>query len=91
MYSFSPMSHNIGTVGLAVALACGGEFVVHTPFDATRMFDRVVETGATFLFGVPTHAIDLLSEVRRRGMARWAASRPSSSAAPRCRPPRCAA
>jgi acyl-CoA synthetase len=33
------------------------------------MFDRVVETGATFLFGVPTHAIDLLSEVRRRGMA----------------------
>ena len=69
VYSFSPMSHNIGTVGLAVALACGGEFVVHTPFDATRMFDRVVETGATFLFGVPTHAIDLLSEVRRRGMA----------------------
>ncbi len=69
VYSFSPMSHNIGTVGLAVALACGGEFVVHTPFDATRMFDRVVETGATFLFGVPTHAIDLLSEVKRRGMA----------------------
>jgi acyl-CoA synthetase len=69
VYSFSPMSHNIGTVGLGVALVCGGEFVVHTPFDATRMFDRVVETGATFLFGVPTHAIDLLAEVRRRGMA----------------------
>jgi len=68
VYSFSPMSHNIGTVGLAVALVCGGEFVTHTPLDAPRMLDRVVETGATYLLGVPTHAIDLLSEMRRRGL-----------------------
>jgi acyl-CoA synthetase len=68
VYSFSPMSHNIGIVGLAVALTAGAEFVVHTPFDATRMFDRVVETEATFLLGVPTHGLDLLSEVRRRRM-----------------------
>ena len=68
VYSFSPMSHNIGTVGLAVAIVCGGEFVVHTPLDALRTFDRIIETGATYLLGVPTHAIDLLSEVRRRGM-----------------------
>ena len=68
VYSFSPMSHNIGIVGLAIAITSGGEFVVHTPLDAVRMFDRVVETGATFLLGVPTHAIDLLSEVRKRGM-----------------------
>ena len=67
VYSFSPMSHNIGTVGLAVAIVCGGEFVVHTPLDASRMLDRVVETGATYLLGVPTHAIDLLAELRRRG------------------------
>ena len=69
VYSFSPMSHNIGTVGLAVAIVCGGEFVMHTPLDASRMLDRVVETGATYLLGVPTHAIDLLSELRRRGMS----------------------
>ena len=69
VYSFSPLSHNIGIVGLAVAIAAGGEFVVHTPLDAARMFDRVVETGATFLLGVPTHALDLLAEVRRRGMS----------------------
>ncbi|MCC6777706.1 MAG: acyl--CoA ligase [Hyphomicrobiales bacterium] len=69
VYSFSPLSHNIGIVGLAVAIVCGGEFVAHTPHDAPRMFDRVVETGATYLLGVPTHAIDLLSEVKRRGMA----------------------
>lgn len=68
VYSFSPLSHNIGIVGFAVAIACGGEFVVHTPLDAARMFDRVVETGATFPLGVPTHALDLLDEVLRRGM-----------------------
>ena len=68
VYSFSPLSHNIGIVGLAVGIAAGGEFVVHTPLDAPRMFDRVVETNATFLLGVPTHALDLLAEVRRRSM-----------------------
>jgi acyl-CoA synthetase len=68
VYSFSPISHNIGIVGLAVAITAGGEFVVHTPFDATRMFDRAVETGATFLLGVPTHGLDLLAETRKRGM-----------------------
>jgi acyl-CoA synthetase len=69
VYSFSPMSHNIGIVGLAVAFVCGGEFVVHTPLDAPRMLDRIIETNATYLLGVPTHAIDLLSELRRRGMS----------------------
>jgi acyl-CoA synthetase len=68
VYSFSPISHNIGIVGLAVAMTAGGEFVVHTPFDAMRMFDRAVETGATFLLGVPTHGLDLLAETRKRGM-----------------------
>ncbi len=68
VYPFSPLSHNIGIVGLAVGLVAGGEVVVHTPLDAARVFDRVVETNATFLLGVPTHALDLLAEVRRRNM-----------------------
>jgi len=68
VYSFSPLSHNIGIVGLAVGLVAGGEVVIHTPLDASRVFDRVVETEATFLLGVPTHALDLLAEVRRRNM-----------------------
>jgi acyl-CoA synthetase len=68
VYSFSPLSHNIGIVGLAVGLVAGGEVVVHTPLDASRVFERVVETKATFLLGVPTHALDLLAEVRRRKM-----------------------
>ena len=69
-YTMSPMSHNIGTVGLCVTLVAGGEFVVHTPHDAKRMLDRILDVGATFLLGVPTHAIDLLSAARQRGLQR---------------------
>jgi acyl-CoA synthetase len=68
VYSLSPLSHNIGIVGMAVAIVCRGELVLHTPLDAPRMLDRIIETGATYVLGVPTHAIDLLSELRGRGM-----------------------
>jgi len=68
-YTLSPMSHNIGTVGLVTTLVAGGEFVVHTPMDAKRTLDRVIETGASFMLGVPTHAIDLLRAAKARGLA----------------------
>ncbi len=66
VYSASPLSHNLGLGALITALAGGGELVVHDlPRDGS-MLDRLNETGAEFLFGVPTHAIDLLSEMRAR-------------------------
>ena len=68
VYSFSPLSHNIGIVGLAVGLVAGGEVVIHTALDAPRAFERIVETNATFLLGVPTHALDLVAEVRKRNV-----------------------
>ena len=68
VYAISPMSHNMGVVGLVTTLACGGTFVLHTPLDAKRTLDRVIETRANYLIGVPTHAIDLLAEVQRRDM-----------------------
>ena len=70
VYSFSPLSHNIGIVALAAGLTAGGEVVLHTPLDFGRTFDRVVETNATFLLGVPTHALDLVAEVRKRKVDR---------------------
>jgi acyl-CoA synthetase len=36
---------------------------VHGPLDAARGLDRIVETGARYLVGVPTHAIDLLAQL----------------------------
>jgi acyl-CoA synthetase len=68
LYTVSPMSHNIGTVGLANMLTVGGELVVHTPFDAKRVLDRIIETGATSAVGVPTHGIDVLTAARQRGL-----------------------
>lgn len=73
VYTISPMSHNMGIVGFVTTLCCGGTFVVHTPLDAKRTLDRIIETGANYLIGVPTHAVDLLAEVRDRSLARLGA------------------
>ena len=59
IYTFSPLSHNLGFGAMIAALAVGGELVVHDLPRGDSLLDRLVETGATFLFGVPTHAIDL--------------------------------
>jgi acyl-CoA synthetase len=67
LYSASPLSHNLGLGALVTSLVGGGELVVHDLPRGGSMLDRLRETGAEFLFGVPTHAIDLLSEMRARG------------------------
>lgn len=66
VYSLSPLSHNLGLGGMVMALAMGAELVVHDLPRGRSLVDRLVETGATFLLGVPTHAIDLLGELRAR-------------------------
>jgi acyl-CoA synthetase (AMP-forming)/AMP-acid ligase II len=75
LYTLSPLSHNLGLGALITALAGGGELVVHDLPRGHSLLDRLEETGAKFLFGVPTHAIDLLSEMRGRGVHRLAAVR----------------
>jgi acyl-CoA synthetase len=75
LYTLSPLSHNLGLGALITALAGGGELVVHDLPRCHSLLDRLQETGANFLFGVPTHAIDLLSEMRSRGVNRLTAVR----------------
>lgn len=70
VYSLSPLSHNLGIGALVTAMAVGGELVVHDLPKGRSLLDRLVETGATYLVGVPTHAIDLLAELRARGACR---------------------
>jgi acyl-CoA synthetase len=67
IYSLSPFGHNLGFGTLITSLVCGGEFVIHDLPRGRSVIDRLVATGATYLVGVPTHAIDLLDELRRRG------------------------
>jgi acyl-CoA synthetase len=86
VYSLSPLSHNLGFGAMVMALAAGGELVIHDLPRGASLIDRVIETGASFLVGVPTHAIDLLRELRERklkGIGRLKGFRISGAAAPR--------
>jgi acyl-CoA synthetase len=67
IYSLSPLSHNLGIGALVTAMAVGGELVVHDLSKGRSLLDRLRETSATYLVGVPTHAVDLLAELRARG------------------------
>jgi acyl-CoA synthetase len=67
LYTLSPLSHNLGLGALITALVGGGQLVAHDLPRGASLLDRLEETSAEFLFGVPTHAIDLLSEMRGRG------------------------
>ena len=69
-YTLSPLSHNLGLGALISSIVVGGELVVHDIPRGASLLDRLVETGATSLFGVPAHAIDLLTELRARGAER---------------------
>lgn len=86
VYSLSPLSHNLGFGGMIMALLVGGRLVIHDLPRGRSLVDRLVETGATFLLGVPTHAIDLLAEIKSRKMSsvgRLKGFRISGASAPR--------
>jgi acyl-CoA synthetase len=68
LLSLSPLSHHIGTVAIEQCLVSGCELVLHDPAAGLSRLDWIVESGATYVMGVPTHAIDLLDDMDRRGM-----------------------
>jgi acyl-CoA synthetase len=68
LYSHSPLSHHIGTVAIEQSLAAGFEVVVNDLPPGRKPLDWIIETGATYVMGVPTHAIDILADMKRRGM-----------------------
>ncbi len=85
LYTMSPLSHNLGLGAMISAFATGAEVVVHDAPRGASLVDRLVDTHATFLFGVPTHAIDVLNELRTRGLkklGRLEGFRVSGAAAP---------
>ena len=69
IYTLSPLSHNLGFGAMILATSHGGELVLHDLARGTSLVDRLIEVGATFLFGVPTHAIDLIAELKARRFA----------------------
>jgi acyl-CoA synthetase len=73
LLSLSPMSHHIGTVAVEQMLAAGFELVVNDPPAGLAPLDWALETGATYIMGVPTHAIDILAEAKRRNLTKLGA------------------
>ena len=69
LYSHSPLSHHIGTVALEQSLVAGCEVVVNDLTHGMKPLDWILETGATYVMGVPTHAIDILADMKRRGLS----------------------
>jgi acyl-CoA synthetase len=68
LYSHSPLSHHIATVAIEQVLAAGCELVVNDPPAGKRPLDWILETGSTYVMGVPTHAIDILADMKTRGL-----------------------
>ena len=70
--SLSPMSHHIGVVAVAQALVAGCELVVNDPLASAggSSLDWIIASGATYCMGVPTHAIDVLAELKATGKSK---------------------
>jgi acyl-CoA synthetase len=73
LLSLSPLSHHIAAVAIAQALAAGMELVVNSPPPGMTPLDWIVHTGASYVMGVPTHAMDILAEMRRRNLEKLGA------------------
>jgi acyl-CoA synthetase len=65
--TLSPMSHHIGVVALEQSLVAGCELVLTDRRAGIAPIDWIEQTGATYVMGVPTHAIDLLRAMDVRG------------------------
>jgi len=73
LLSLSPLTHHIAWVGLSQALAAGAELALNDPPNGATALDWILETGATYVMGVPTHAMDIQAEQRARGLERLGA------------------
>lgn len=70
LLSLSPLSHHIAWVAVAQWLLSGCRFVTDDPPAGMSRLDWIVSSRATYVMGVPTHAMDILAEQRARGMER---------------------
>ncbi len=68
LLSMSPISHHIGTVALEQMLVAGFELVVNDLSAGLKPIDWILQAGATYVMGVPTHAMDILAQMKQRQM-----------------------
>ncbi len=68
LLTLSPLSHHIGTVAIEQWLAAGLQLVIHNFAAGKPALDWIVESQATYVMGVPTHAMDILDDFKRRNL-----------------------
>lgn len=71
--TLSPLSHHIAWVAVAQWLLAGCRLVTDDPPQGMGRLEWIVRTKATYLLGVPTHAIDVLSALKASGQDRLGA------------------
>ncbi|SFI90483.1 class I adenylate-forming enzyme family protein [Albimonas pacifica] len=69
IYTLSPLSHNLGFGAMVLGILTGAELAIHDLPKGASLLARLRELGATFVFGVPAHAMDLLAEIEAAGDA----------------------
>ncbi|MFE3837199.1 class I adenylate-forming enzyme family protein [Pseudogemmobacter sonorensis] len=67
IYPVSPLSHHIAWVAFGQWLLTGCRYVLNNPPPGMSTLDWIIASGATYVLGVPTHALDLIAEEARRG------------------------
>jgi len=70
LLTLSPLSHHIAWVAVAEWLVSGCQLVTDDPPQGLSRLDWIIETGATYVMGVPTHAMDILAEQKSRNLER---------------------
>ncbi|TPE53254.1 class I adenylate-forming enzyme family protein [Amaricoccus solimangrovi] len=68
--TLSPLSHHIAWVAVGQWLVCGGRLITNDPPAGVTPMGWMVETGATYVLGVPLHAMDILAEQKKTGLER---------------------
>jgi acyl-CoA synthetase len=67
--TLSPLSHHIAWVAVAQWLLLGCRLVTDDAPAGLSRLDWLLRKQATYVMGVPTHAMDILAEQRQRGLA----------------------
>ncbi|MEO8722826.1 MAG: class I adenylate-forming enzyme family protein [Sphingobium sp.] len=68
--TLSPLSHHIAWVAVCQWLVAGCLLVTDDAPAGVGRLDWILATGATYVLGVPTHAMDILQEQKARDLAK---------------------
>lgn len=68
LYCLGPLSHHLAMIGVEQSLVSGCEYITNDLARGMKPLDRILETGADYVMGVPTHAIDIQQDAAARGL-----------------------